>query len=219
MSIVKSRWLKIDTEYSESEIFELISAYNYTQDSLSGFINVNYIQNIIEARFVEKISIIQYITDPFGNETEQVINSYNHIDFRFIDNNYIEILSPPRSIKNLTKFLSKIFNHGLFISALKIDLKEALKKSISSLDGIIVQKAKVSGLKIGKKGLASVEVKSISDALDDLHYFSKDSEYMLDKVSGIAILDTEKFEFEIIKQGLLSCDEDFHDKMIHIFVI
>jgi hypothetical protein len=218
MSILKSRWLKIDTEYNKRKIFEIISTNTYTQESLAGFIDINHFENYIEATFVEQVTITQHIVDPFGNETEQQINSYNHVVFRVIGKDFIEVISPPRSIKSFTQFLTKIFKHELFISALKIDLRTVLNNASSAVDSMMVKKAKVSGLKIGEKGLASVEIKSVSDALEDLYDFSRGSNYILDKVCGVITMDSEKFEFEISKLGYLSCHEDLHHLMVDILV-
>jgi len=219
MSLVKSRWLTIKTDYNTSEIFKCISLNEYTQESKAGFIDVINIEETIEATFVEEITLTQYILDPYGNETEQQVNSFNHIDFRFIENKYIEIFQPPRSIKNLTQFLSKIFNHNLFIGNFKIDINKALDKAKNYSDSLHLKKVRVSGLKIGEKGLATVEVKSSQDALKDLHVLSKKSNYKLDKVSGTISIDRDKFDFEISNQGQLSYDEDFHDKFIDIFIM
>lgn len=218
MSILKSRWLKIDTEYSKRKIFELISTNTYTKESLAGFIDINHFENSIEATFVEQVTITQNIVDPFGNVTEQHLNIYNHVEFRFIGKDFIEIISPPRSIKSFTHFLTKTFKHQLFISVLKIDLRMVLKKARITAQSVIVKKAKVSGLKVGEKGLASVEIKSVSDALEDLYDFSRGSNYILDKVCGQITIDSEKYEFEVSKLGYLTCDEDLHHLMVDILV-
>lgn len=216
MNIVKSRWLSIKTDYDISEIFSIISKNKYYNNI--GFINTIYSDTIIETTFVEKIKLTQYIVDPFGNESEQVIETYNHIELKFIENNLIEIISPPRSIKSLVTYIAEIFKHRLYISSLQINIEDVINRVKIKFNNVILKRAKASGVRVSENGVANIEVKSKFDAIEEIKAVSKHSQYKLDKVAGSIFHQGDKFDFEINNIGLISYSEDYFDFILNVFL-
>ena len=218
MSLVKSKWLSISIDNPIADIVNIMTNYQYKDNIKAGFTDINYINNEIEATFVEKIILTEYIIDPYGNESEQYIDSFNYITFKFIGNKLLEIINPPRSIKNLINFLSKIFDFGFFTSQITLDIKKLTRNIMMQFKICTLKKVKISGLKLGESGLASIEVKSIKNALEDLSILSKESNYTLDSISGFVLFENQKINFEATKQACFSYEEDYRQIFIPILI-
>lgn len=181
---MRYRWMDIDWPCSIDQLAARIKTLSFSDTQQHGFIIDKIRSGELSARYIEKITYTDTITDPFGNETVFDRTEYRESAFTVSNESpTLELINPPRSVQALLNRFSEITNFRITIESLKIDVASwatetlATKNISGNLDMIQISKLELKN-KAFAKVLISGDTK-IQDACSDL---IGDRKYAVEKV-------------------------------------
>lgn len=117
------RWLKAHWPISMKTLGRRLKAWEFQGDATHGFVIDRLRDDLLEARYVERVEYTETITDPFGKEL-----SFERVEFRqshFRATAYgagLEIRDPPRTVQPLMNRLSEATDFEVTISPYTVDV-------------------------------------------------------------------------------------------------
>lgn len=95
----KYKWIRTSPLPSRRKIVDNLIKYSFFNDSNSGFVVDKATDEVVKARYIEKMTYVDTVEDPYGNKIEQNILSFRSLLFQvFLDDNVIEIVNPDMKI-------------------------------------------------------------------------------------------------------------------------
>jgi len=213
----RTKWLKIEISSTHKKLVDSIRATRFDDQTGYGFDLSFRDGKNISAKFIEKIASVEVVTDPYGVSTRIETTRYSSIDFQLhafslddITGYFMEINSPPRSLRTFISALSKCVS-DLTVSEVEIPVLEVFRLLRKSSMSARLTRIKASQMKLTKESVATVDVISISNALADLKSFFPDSEMLIDKIRVERPFGAMPHAMEITRTGLISTDSDYAD--------
>lgn len=202
------KWLNIDWPISISELSDILKKHNFTHDSKDGFSIDRFRQDFIEARYIEKIEIIEKTTDPFGEELE-----FSRVEFRsiafIITSDYpgLEIINSPRSLRSFLMKLSVILDFRIAIKPVSISALSWADsfKAIINKD-IIYDSIQLGSLTLSKNSVAKVVIKSESDVISDFLDITENRKFDIEKIQLLLV--KENFHILLSQDGAAKIELD-----------
>lgn len=222
MTMLKTKWFKIQLPISLKTTYEGLLANPYEPNSGNGFEGIEYSEGIIQAKFIEKIITNEKIIDPFGNENILESTRYSIFEFSIIllfqDYYLVKIISPPRSIKNFVNTLYKILGFGLFISPVAFDLKKLLfsVQELLNPSSLKVTKVTINGLILSEYSSAKLEMKSSRHAYNDLLTNFPNKKFTLENIKISLRLDGIDGVIEASKAGSIYFTNQYEIKILSL---
>lgn len=188
MTILKNRFIILQTESTIDEIAELLNRQQYSENAGMGIISRVLGKDHFAATFTEKQRLIESINYPDGAVEERESFKYSYINFKLrnIEKGKIllQLINAPLSIKGFIKFLSNL-TEETYVERYNFNLKHFLdnlrdSKNILNLE---VKCLTASSLRFTKKSAAKIELFSEFDALKELESVYGERGYMIKKVS------------------------------------
>lgn len=170
---MRYKWLNVEWPVRIDQLALRMKSLDFSNNQQHGFVIDKIRAELIEARYIEKISFTDTVTDPFGNETKFDRIEYRECAFRVTNAApTLELINAPRSLQALLNRFSEITDFEVSIEQLRVDVllwAEELLKVIhgaGSLDSM-----QISKLELGKKTFAKIlvtgeqDIKSLSAEL------------------------------------------------------
>lgn len=117
------RWLRVRWSISMNTLEKRLKARSFGSDVTHGFVIDRARDDLLEARYIERIEYTESIIDPFGTEL-----FFERVEFRqsyfraTIHGAGLEIQDPPRSVQPLMNRLSEATDFDIAISPYSVDV-------------------------------------------------------------------------------------------------
>lgn len=178
------RWLGAQFPDILNTLSSKMKATPFTQESYDGFIVERVRDTLIEARYIQKFSYQETITDPFGNKEVFDRVDYRQMDFKlFADFPNIELFDPPRSTNAYVSKLLELSDFSISVSPLQINLLDWVELFQSEVEkNLLINSIQITGLEVEQGVSAKVLLKGDKDVRMALSHFAKGRQYILEKL-------------------------------------
>lgn len=212
----KSKWLYFDGARSQRSLISALRQCAFDADTGRGFDVIYRSGNRLRSKFIERISTIESITDPFGvtTEFETVRYATTVFDLHMVTDlpyQYVlEVGLPPRSLRPLIAALESVLDQ---VTVKEVDLAllhvfGELKKSSPMAK---VTRLKASQLRLTPDSEAKVELVSIKDAHRDFVKTFGSAAAKIDKLRIENAFGSARGLTEIARNGLVIHDPSVED--------
>ncbi|MCJ2164686.1 MULTISPECIES: hypothetical protein [unclassified Pseudodesulfovibrio] len=169
------RWLSFRSQRSLEEIGNAILLHKFSNSEDQGFTLYELNKNVIEAKFTEKIHMIESVVDYNGNITTIPIETFVHTTFQIRnDYGFIEIYDPPRKLLGLINHLGKITNYETEIAQQLMNIPRLITYFENIGIRIRVRIIKCKDISLSNDTQAEMIIKSSSDVRNNAKdYFQK----------------------------------------------
>lgn len=178
------RWLRAQWPISIKTLGRRLKAKEFHGEATHGFVIDRLRDDLLEARYVERVEYTETITDPFGKEL-----SFERVEFRqshFRATAYgagLEIRDPPRSVQPLMNRLSEATDFAVTISPYTVDvLAWAAKFQSSSGFACHVDSLQMSDLQLEEGVVAKVVIKGDRDVRQACTKLAAHRRYLLERI-------------------------------------
>lgn len=178
------RWLRAQWPISMKTLGRRLKAKEFQGEATHGFVIDRLRDDLLEARYVERVEYTETITDPFGKEL-----SFDRVEFRqshFRATAYgagLEIRDPPRSVQPLMNRLSEATDFAVTISPYSVDvLAWAAKFQSSSGFSCHVESLQMSDLQLEEGVVAKVVIKGDRDVRQACTKLAAHRRYLLERI-------------------------------------
>lgn len=214
---MKTKWFNVNFQESYDGIYKAILNNPFEEDSAWGFNIIKYEDNVLNAKYIERVDLKEIIVDPFGKETE--FEYFKYIQFNFWIcrkenlNYYLVIESAPRSIKNFISNFITASSADFNVSNLVIVIDDFLSCLEEVYDSVKVLKVKLKGLTFSKHTSGDLEVESSTDALREIKDVFDNATFKIEKakihIGGGIISEI----IEVNANGSISFDEELFESI------
>lgn len=183
----------------------------FTKDSFDGFVIDRVRDTLIEARYIEKMSYQETITDPFG--LEQVFDriAYRSVEFSlFPDYPHIELRDAHRSTKEFVSKLLEICNFSVSVAPISVNLLEWIEE-FQELVGqkVLVDSLQVSGLELERGISAKILIKGNKDVRGALCSVAEKRQFTLEKVQMQCSFETKSVPIHLAATGAIKVSDEY----------
>lgn len=213
------RWLKAQWPVSMKTLGRRLKAREFQGDATHGFVIDRLRDDLLEARYVERVEYTETITDPFGKEL-----SFKRVEFRqshFRATAYgagLEIRDPPRSVQPLMNRLSEATDFAVTISPYSVDvLAWAARFQTASGFSCHVDSLQMSDLQLEEGVMAKVVLKGDRDVREACTKLAAHRRYLLERIQ--LRLDVPKAGTVVLSNtgaATLSVDRTDEDLLEHL---
>jgi hypothetical protein len=148
--VTKIVWLKVDWRGTFNQVQRRIRQAQYNDSESSGFILQQVRDNEIIGKFVEKKVFGYELVDPFDKVTKHQETRYDYVKFKLSQNpNGLELISPPRSIKNFLGVLATFSEFRISVSNINIDVLKWFSSFQRLLPQVEIQSAICDDILLG----------------------------------------------------------------------
>lgn len=204
------RWLSAQWPVPLRILASKMKANAFTEDSYDGFVVERVRDTSVEARYIEKITYQETVTDPFGNEEIFDRVSYRQVDFNlFEDFPNIELWDAPRSFQAYVSKLLELSSFSLSISPLRVNLLDwAVAFQAELRKQVTIDSMQIAGLELETGVSAKVLVTGDKDVRIALDHFVKGRRYVVEKLQLKAKFDSKLAPIHLTNHGSAKIPED-----------
>jgi hypothetical protein len=182
--VKRIRWFAAKWPISLRTLASKMKSHAFREDSVSGFIIDRVRDNLVNGRYVEKVSYQETLTTPFGEE-----QIFDRVEYRQLEFNLfstfpnIEFWDAPRSTQGYVSKLMELNNFAVTLAPLSVDLL----KWVTTFQAVIhaeitVDSLQISGLEIEPDITARISINSNKDVREALQRLTKSKQFHLDRV-------------------------------------
>ncbi|MFQ6249957.1 hypothetical protein [Yersinia enterocolitica] len=208
MTTLRCKWVKMEFSASLDDVSNALYRNRFVETAKVGYDIVSLNHDILDAIYIEKITLNEKIVYPNGEENFLEYERYSYIKFslrKIKSNIYIlKIEDAPKSLGGFFNSFKSALGISLSIEAIKIDILYLVKIIMKNNDfsQVKISQVKVSGIKINNESSAKIEVNSISNALDDFQIKYKNKDFLLDSAKVLFKYDRHQVVIELKKSGV-----------------
>jgi hypothetical protein len=213
---MRIHWLGAQWPEFLTKMGSKMKANPFTQESYDGFIVERVRDTLIEARYIQKFSYQETITDPFGNKDVFDRVDYRQVAFNlFADFPNIELLNAPRSINAYISKLLELSNFSLSVNRLQVNLLDWVTAFQGRVEKtIVINSIQIAGLELEQGVSAKVLLKGDKDIRMALSQFAKNRQYTLEKLQVKVQFDRNIVSIYLANNGSARIPEDFLDDLL-----
>ncbi|MDP9809896.1 hypothetical protein J2W42_002755 [Rhizobium tibeticum] len=168
--MTRYRWFDFKTRLSLSDLAGRLRDGPYTDEKGGGFILDQVRSDFIVASYVERVTRIEEVTDPFGRSQRYERTEYDLQRFRVLDHgSTIEMVSPSRSSNTLITRLLEATDFDVTVAPISIDPMDWWSRfsRLMSVQGVL-DRVEVRNLLVGEGALAQIKVEGGGDVAEVL---------------------------------------------------
>lgn len=209
---------------SAGDMFEIFRENFYSREKNLGFDSLEHRADLIRSRFVEHVLDTYSYTDPFGEDVISEISRYVFIDFSIYEiasgHFLVSILNPPKSVKNLIKFLGVILGGDFSIKNVNINLLlfVDLLKAERTVDEVQIRRLRLMPVTLGKNTVGKIDAMSSSDVTKDMEIFFPNQVKNITYVLVNIYYDMQNVKIEISKTATFSGEDEIVDSCVDIII-
>lgn len=178
------RWLRAQWPISMKTLGRRLKAKAFQGDATHGFVIDRLRDDLLEARYIERVEYTETITDPFGKELSFERVEFRQSHFRATAHGAgLEIRDPPRSVQPLMNRLSEATDFAVTISPYPVDvLAWAAKFQSSSGFSCHVDSLQMSDFQLEEGVVAKVVIKGGRDVREACTKLAANRRYLLERI-------------------------------------
>lgn len=216
----KVRWLRFKSELSSEQVMAGLDTLKFSSQDADGFQVVRFREDIVEARFIEKLEYDESVKDPFGVETISRHVTYRQQDFSIHSRHgTLEITNPSRSLTPLLTRLGEACSFDCYIEPIYIDLGLVKAKFIYANDCFTNKSTTVSDLDLGDGVVARVVASGIGSANKVLSDIVKSRPHKLNTIAYSSNTTEIRASYSISRDAALRVSGRDGGKIIDAFRI
>lgn len=182
--MTRVRWLRAEWPDSIRALATKLKANQFTREGLDGFIIERVRDTFIEARYIQKLSYQETITDPFGADVVFDRTEYRTTNFTLYSAfPHIEVRDPPRNLNEFLNKLQEICNFSATVAPVSVNILDwaaRFQKVVGQK--IIVDSLQVSGLVLENGITAKILISGEKDVRGALQAVLENRMSTLDKL-------------------------------------
>lgn len=178
------RWLRAEWPISMRTLGKRLKARPFGSDVTHGFVIDRIRDDLLEARYVERLEYTETITDPFGAELRFERVEFRQSFFRAtVFGAGLEIRDPPRSVQPLMNRLSEATDFQVAITPHSVDVLAwaARFQSASSLS-VLVDSLQMNSLQVEEGVIAKVVIKGDRDVRHACSTLAHNRKFSLERI-------------------------------------
>ncbi len=178
------RWFDFKTRLSLSELAGRLRDRPYADEKGEGFVLDQFRSDFVVASYIEKVTRIEDVTDPFGRSQRYERTEYDLQSFRVLDHgSTLEMVNPSRTSNTLITRLLEVTDFDVTISPISIDPLEWWSRfsSLSSVEGAL-DRVEVRNLRVAEGALATIKIEGAGDVVEALRRMVDFGTITFDKV-------------------------------------
>ncbi len=170
----------------------------FGQNSLTGFSIETFDGSVLQGTYIEKTEFTETLTDPFGEPIRIPRIRYERVQFR-LAHKYpeLEIVEPPRSVKNCLSEISRAFDFSATIQPITVDPTQWHAATAESFKRSVVTKLAIREIIIAPGVWGSLVVDSDVDVQKNTKDFMQTKVGQIDKLGFNAQFRTERVYCEL----------------------
>jgi hypothetical protein len=164
--VTRHKWFRASWPGNLRSLASRLRTRTYREAVGDGFLIDRVREDVVEARFVERLTYKVKVTDPFGHETDTERTEYRQCEFlAYAEFPELEIVDQPRQIGALVSRLGEVNNFRVSISPVEIDVMDWARKVQRTLGAKSrIACIETSDVVLTESSMAAVSVRSTSDA-------------------------------------------------------
>ncbi|WP_122499494.1 hypothetical protein [Pseudomonas viridiflava] len=213
---MRYRWLNVEWPVNVTSLASRMKTLAFSENQSHGFFVDKMRDELIEARYFEKISFTETITDPFGNETTFDRIEYREASFRITESQpTLELINAPRSVQALLNRFSEITDFAVSIEPIHIDVLSWAGELLKSIDGAgNLDSMQISKVDLGNKAFAKILITGEQDIKSASAELIRDRKHIVEKVR-IRLKQPLKGSIVLTNSGAATISmEDISDKIV-----
>lgn len=185
--LTKLKFFKFQKSFDINTLVNAINDFQYNEQNSIGFDISTYDSTSINARFIEKIKVMEVITNPYGETEEIELIRYNSFEFEifvFEKVNYLKIYNCPRSLKKFVEHFANALSYSFSLNVIKpnIDKFYSFIRESNEISRFNVTKLNVSSIPLSEKSNAKMEISSIDNAYSEFKNNTNYNNYVIEKI-------------------------------------
>jgi hypothetical protein len=189
-------------------------ASSFTPESNDGFLVERSRDNMIEGRYIEKMSYQEVLDDPFGNKLTFDRLVYRQVMFvLFSDFPGLEMRDAPRSAQGCVSRLLQLCDFSASIAGLNVDVLRWIDAFCRETGRrVVIDSLRVSGIEIDAGVLARIVLTGSKDVRAALKDVTRNRPYQLDKAQAEVQDGGRSLPVQFSATGSVAVrDEDFEE--------
>ncbi len=208
------KWFNAVWPLSLRTIATRMRASSFTPESNDGFLVERSRDNVLEGRYIEKMSYQEVLDDPFGNKLTFDRLVYRQVMFGlFSDFPRFELRDAPRSTQGCVSRLLQLCEFSASIEGLNVDVLrwiDAFSKETGRRT--VIDSLRVSGIEIDAGVLAKFVLTGSKDVRAALKDVTRNRPYQLDKAQAEVQDGGRSLPVQFSAAGSVAVrDEDFEE--------
>lgn len=178
------RWLAVQWPVALTTLGKRLKARPFAGDVTHGFVVDRIRDDVLEARYVERIEYTETITDPFGKEL-----SFDRVEFRqsyFCASTHgpgLEVRDPPRTLQPLLNRLSEATDFEVAITPYSVDVLAWATKFQAGISlPLVVDSLQMNSLRIEEGITAKIVIKGNRDVRAACTTLAADRPFQLERI-------------------------------------
>lgn len=208
------KWFNADWPLSLRTMATRMRASSFTSESNDGFLVERSRDNMIEGRYIEKMSYQEVLDDPFGNKLSFDRLAYRQVMFvLFSDFPRFEMRDAPRSTQGCVSRLLQLCDFSASIAGLNVDVLRWID-AFSRETGrrVVIDSLRVSGIEIEPGVLARIVLTGSKDVRAALKDVARNRSYQLDRAQAEVQDGGRSLPVQFSATGSVAVrDEDFEE--------
>ncbi|WP_163006122.1 hypothetical protein [Methylobacterium brachiatum] len=215
--MIRHRWIRAQWPIDMRTLASRLGKLEYKSDAQAGFILGRARADIVEGRFVERVSVSERVVNPFGGEQLFDRVEFRIAEFRATDGDHgLEIINPPRSTTMFLNHLSEACDDALALEAM--DINPLLWGA--SISDQLGEQCRFLSLQLSKLSLsetvsAQIVLNGTSDVRPYLEDLTRGRKFLIDKVK-IEIGEKRKHSVILGRQATVSSSQFMSPTLLHI---
>lgn len=221
----KAKWIRTFSSKTLKEIALLLANSPYDTSKHSGFEMLERSAAHIESQYVERLTDLEEVRDPFGVVTTLETTRYQVIKFRLFESGtdnldkglLLQVQSPPRSLRSFIDRLDDLLNGVTIadIDILPLSVFEIIKQGAMYA---FVSRIKASDVWLSEHSCARLEIISRNDALSEFRARFGQNDSTIEKVRIERPFDFAGGFLEISRTGTVTHDEASEEMVCHFLL-
>jgi hypothetical protein len=190
-----------------------IKSRPFRKESFAGFILDRARDTHLDGRYVEKLSIQEKVTSPFGEEQVFDRTIYRELKFcLFSDFPNMELWDAPRSTTGYISQLVELNNFEVTITPLSVDLLQWVAGIEANIQTkVTIDSLQISGLEVESGVTARILIVGDRDVKDAAQKIARGKKFELDRVHLRFASPSDPVRIHLSRTGTMKVEEAFID--------
>jgi hypothetical protein len=217
--MLKAKWFSLKTDQTHKGFLSALQNTPYQDENGWGFGVVSRGTKSAVVRFIERIPFSEEIIDPYGQKTTVAGSRYQTAICRFFVAKadkpacyVVEVLSPPRSLRNLISSLASATGN-LAAGEVEIPMQQVASQILQGSVTGKIRRIKLSQFVISPYTQAKLDIVSTKDAAADFASAFDISKVAIEKIRIENPFGPNPHCIEFSRTGSVACDEDYFDQL------
>ena len=182
--MIRARWLTAESKVSLRVLAERMRARPFMDDSKDGFLLDRTREDLVEGRYIEKLTYQEIVPDPFGHELTFNRVAYRQVQF-ILHREYpqLELRDPPRGTLSFISKLSELADFSLSSAPVTINLMDWAAAITTQVGNVVtMEMIQLSEIGVSPEVTGNMVLTSRNDVRNSLAAIVGNRSYTVEKV-------------------------------------